>query len=509
LEYVSREIPDLEMKPARLVPFSKWNNELIVRKHGHGERKIAMQLKLPISLAIAVTILMSTLPLAGASSNNNDFVYQPQNQYIQLPSGTVPTDVPYCSSKTLGGLICYSPNFIRTAYDVPSALNGSGQTILIVDAYGSPTIQHDLMVFDETFGIPQPPSFTILCGTGGCPSTSTASSRIHDPTGWFVETSLDVEYAHAIAPGAKIVLVVASTNSGDSINVAEAKAIALYPGSVMSQSFGVPEYLLHANNAQIMQAEANYEAATAANITLLASAGDSGATNGLLDTPNALFPSSDPLNTAVGGTMGDPYVPFGPNSCSASCTSGLANFSGTCSTGPRPGYPSGCEPTGYGKEQVWNEGPPIGAATGGAPSLIFSVPQYQKSISGLTARTTPDVSYNAAVNGGVLVFTSFLGIPVWFVVGGTSAGSPQWAGIIALVNQARMEEGKGPIGFLNPVIYTKLTATQISKDFHDITIGNNTLVGTRAGFSAGVGWDDASGWGTPNVASLVADLTNS
>jgi subtilase family serine protease len=471
-----------------------------------GKRKTNILTMVVFASLLTISPLAVVAVAATSSTDNSTIYYQPQDVFVQLPSGVAPTSVPYCSSLSLVGLVCYSPNFITTAYNVPSSLDGTGQTIVIVDAYGSPTIADDLAFFDSTFGISAPPSFTILCGTGGCPATSTASARIHDPTGWFVETSLDVEYAHAIAPGASIVLDVASTNAGDALNAAEATAISLYPGSAMSQSFGIPEYALHANNGQIMQAEKNYAAATAAGITLLASAGDSGATNGLLSLTNALFPSSDPYNTAVGGTEGYPYTPLGVNSCTGGpCSTGLVTFTGTCSTGPRPGYPTLCTPAGYGQEQVWNEPPPIGpAATGGAPSLIFGiVPSYQSGL-GLLSRTTPDVSYNAAVNGGVLVYTSFAG-PHWYVVGGTSAGSPQWAGIVALVNQARAGLGKDPIGFLNPVIYG-LTSTQKGEDFHDITIGNNILGGTTGGFFAGIGWDDASGWGTPNVSNFVTDL---
>jgi subtilase family serine protease len=468
------------------------------------------------TILVASLLTVSPLSLAATTSSdaNSTVYYNPLNSYTQLPDGFTPDAVPYCSSITLTQLVCYSPDFIRAAYDIPTTLTGTGMTIVIVDAFGSPTIASDLESFDTEFSIPAPPSFTIICGTGGCPDTSTASARIHDPVGWFIETSLDVEYAHAIAPGAKIVLEVASTNAGDAINLAEANAIENFPNSIMSQSFGVPEFAIHANNVQIKQAEANYQAATAAGITLLASAGDSGATNGLPGTANAAFPSSDPFNTAVGGTMGNPYfdntvacVPgatcaAGTFSCSAgaTCTSGLVTFNGGtlgCLTGPRPGFPTFCTPTGYGAEQVWNEGAPIDAATGGAPSLLFGVPSYQFGL-GLTSRTTPDVSYNAAVNGGVLVFTSFLGFPHWFIVGGTSAGSPQWAGIIALIDQAR----GGPIGFLNPVLYGLA-----GSGFHDITVGNNQLVGTTVGFSATAGWDDASGWGTPDVAALVAALS--
>ncbi len=449
-------------------------------------------------LLTAVLIGLLLFGLVEISAAQTDFIYPKKPLYAEVgPDIVIPDAVPYC--KTRGRpIICYSPNFIRSAYNFPSNLDGTGQTILIVDAFGSPTIQNDLHVFDTTFGIPDPPSFTILCPEG-CPAFNPRNT-FHDEVGWSIETSLDVEYAHAMAPKANIVLVVASTSSGNAINVAEAAAIKLYPGSVMSQSFGIPEIVVHNNNAQIMQAHKNYMAAHAAGITALASAGDTGATNGF-GVLNALFPASDPLVTAVGGTQGDPYsFPASPSSCSGGpCTTGLVTFTGTCSAGARPGFPTGCTPTGYGAEQVWNE-PQFLIATGGAPSLFFGVPSYQNGL-GLTSRTTPDVSYDGAVNGGVLVYWTALGSPVWFIVGGTSAGSPQWAAIVALANQCRANHSLGSLGFMNPAIYTLA-----GSGFHDITVGNNKLLGTLPGFNAVTGWDAASGWGTPDVANLVANL---
>src|SRR5258708_324000 len=241
--------------------------------------------------------------LEASSVAGGDFDYIARPPHVQVISGTVaPDGLPFCRS----GLVCYTPNFVRSAYNFPSTLNGAGQTILIVDAFGSPTVAQDLATFDALFHVPAPPSFTILCPQNGCPAFDPTDTH-HDEAGWSVETSLDVQYAHAMAPGANIVLVVASTSSGTAINTAEAAAIQRYPGSVMSQSFGIPEILVHANNAQILQAHKNYLAAQAAGITVLASAGDFGPSNGF-GTPNPAFPPSDPLLTAPRVPPRNPYL---------------------------------------------------------------------------------------------------------------------------------------------------------------------------------------------------------
>jgi subtilase family serine protease len=465
--------------------------------------------------ALVVASLMLATPL-GVGAIQSDFNYKPGVSYVQLgPDTTLPQGLPLCKSASLGNIVCYSPKFIKKAYEFPSTstLDGSGQTIVIVDAFGSPTIANDLALFDARFGIAAPPSFTIFCGNSPtpldpttCPTVNINVNPIHDEFGWTIETSLDVEYAHAMAPGANIVLDVASTSSGNAINDAETAAIATYPGAIFSQSFGIPEIFLHANNGQVLQAQANYANGVSKGDTFFASAGDTGADFGF-GVAMANFPGSDLHNTGVTGTQGLPYNATGTlTACLTttpfSCTSGLSSYHGPCVIGSRFSQLS-CVPDGYGGEQVWNE-PSFGAATGGAPSLLFGVPSYQAGL-GLSARG-PDVAYNAAVNGGVLVQYGGFGFPVLFIVGGTSAGSPQWAGIAALSNQARAMAGKGPIGDLNPVLYGIYHSARYATDFHDITVGNDQLVGSSVGFSARAGYDVASGIGSPIVDQLIVDI---
>src|SRR6266571_1415412 len=467
--------------------------------------------------ALVVATLMLSAPL-GVGAVLSDFHYSPSLSYVELgPASTLPQGIPLCKSASLGNIVCYSPSFVKKAYEFPSTstLDGSGQTIVIVDAFGSPTIASDLALFYTRLGIAGPPSFTIFFGhsptpldPSTCPVVKINVNPKHDEFGWTIETSLDVEYAHAMAPGANIVLVVASTSSGNAINDAETAAIAAYPGAIFSQSFGIPEIFLtgNGNPGQVTQAQTNYANGVAVGDTFFASAGDTGADFGF-GVAMANFPGSDLHNTAVTGTQGLPYNATGtlmpcPTSTPFSCTSGLSAYHGPCVLGRT--IPPNCVPDGYGGEQVWNE-PSFGSATGGAPSLLFGVPSYQAGL-GLSARG-PDVDYNAAIDGGVLVVYGGFGSPVLFIVGGTSAGSPQWAGIAALANQARAMAGKCPIGDLNPTLYSIYHSARYATDFHDITVGNDKLVGSSVGFSAGTGYDVASGIGSPIVDQLIVDVT--
>jgi subtilase family serine protease len=424
----------------------------------------------------AFAAVATPLPTAAAAPHMSPHLTRVQGPAIaSLASDAVSRGCLFASA----GFSCYGPADLAKVYNFPSNLDGTGQTIIIVDAYGSPSMVHDLALFDRYFGVAAPPSFTIINATG---TGATGSGAL---TSWQVETSLDVEYAHAMAPGANIVLAVAATDNNFDINAAEAQVFPRYPGAIVSQSFGDWETDSTAGTSFAAEHKI-FEAATRLGDTLLASAGDAGATwtqfTGTTTPALASYPASDPLVTSVGGTQGKPY-------------------------------PGGLDVAGaYGGEATWNE-PQFDAATGGAPSVLFRAPSWQRGVTGYRTRTVPDVAYNAAINGGLEVFAS----PFIYLVGGTSCGSPQWAAIFALVNQARASDERDAIGFANAALY-RLGRQQTnhdgssqgdektaSVDFHDITTGNNALDST-IGFSAKRGYDLATGWGTPNVANLVDAL---
>jgi len=443
--------------------------------------------------------------------------------------GAVP---PACTSPapvhTSAFFHCYTPTEIAAAYTVDQlhteGVTGSGQTIVIVDSYGSPTALHDLQMFSHTFGLPEP-DLTIIHPTG----TPTFSNSMHGvQVGWAFETSLDLQWAHAMAPDAKLVLIAANPAETEGVQgfpsmfIGEQLAVNQFPGSVISQSFAVTEQSFNSAAAvQVARFDQVYQQAVANHVTLIASSGDSGTANvdkqgRLFPFPTVQWPSSDPLVTSAGGTWlqfgwtWDPTVSASTFfACLSSstpadvCFSQFLNFT-----------------TGAGRtEAVWREDwAPI--ATGGGRSVLFSTPGFQSPISqGVLQgrRGLPDVSWNAAVDGGVLVFTSFPGARVgWHIIGGTSASSPQLAAMVALANQLRHAAGKTSVGYLNPRLY-QLPAS----DFNDIvpqTFGTGagvTVLDSNAEFGTGIpgvpttsGWDLTTGFGSPQAHSFVHELAN-
>ena len=378
---------------------------------------------------------------------------------------------------TVFGIQCYDPQQIQAAYGFDKlynlGLSGKGHTIVIVDAFQAPTIQTDLQFFDKTFGLPDP-TFTQFMPDGSVPF----SYNNGDQLGWDTEITLDVEWSHAIAPGANIDLVLSKTDNDADILSAERFAVEHNLGDVISQSFGENESCV---DPMVLKAEHRlFQEATRKGITLLASAGDSGAAeltcDGTSEVKAASSPASDPLVTSVGGTQlqADPH------------------------TGA------------YQSEVVWSAAVDVvDGAGGGGFSAIYQRPEYQEGVAGISrggGRGVPDISYNASVNDGVLVFLTIPPIggtnELVSVFGGTSAGSPQWAGLTVLANQLARHR----LGFLNNALYF-IGKTPLSRvSFHDITSGDNSFDAIM-GFSAQRGWDAASGWGTPKANVLVPLLT--
>ena len=370
-------------------------------------------------------------------------------------------------------LNCYTPQELAKAYDIPTKLTGAGQTIVIIDAFGDPTLTQDLGVEDSTFGLPAANLSVIY--PNGQPTFDPTNA---DEVNWSGEIALDVESAHAVAPAAKIDLVVAKSDQDADILNALKYVVAHRLGSVLSQSFGEAE---SCEDPSIAKADhVLFAAAAAQGMTVFASSGDDGAAQPTCDgssfIKSAGLPAADPLVTGVGGT-----------SLTASQPDGT-----------------------YQSETAWND---EFGSSGGGYSTIYARPAYQNGFVHSSGRGVPDISYSADVNNGLLIAWS-QGDPAnvgdIFLFGGTSAGSPQWAAVIALANQA----GHHRLGFINGDLYSLGHGARYSAVFHDITTGNNTVSLTDAngnavniaGFPAAKGWDPVTGLGTPDVAHLLRYL---
>ena len=378
------------------------------------------------------------------------------------------------------GIACYSPNQFETAYDMrrlyAAGDSGQGRTIVLFDAYGSPTISADLKTFDQQFHLPAPPSLKVMQPVGAVPPFDGSNATM---VNWAFESTLDVEYAHAMAPKANLVLVETPVAETEGITgmpqlmAAENIMVNRGIGDVFSQSFGATEETF--NKTTLMNLRYAFENAYRHHVSVLASAGDTGSANYKLDGVNLFryptvgWPSSDPLVTSVGGTQlhlnaaGDRTAP----------------------------------------DNVWNDIPiGIDAAGGGGPSHVFARPAYQMGLTTAsgTARATPDISMSAAVNGGALVYLSFPGLPAGFyIVGGTSEASPLFSGVVAIADQIAGHR----IGLVNTRMYAMRSMP--GSGIVDVTLGNNTFTLTNSkgqpvftvpGWQAARGYDMASGLGT-------------
>jgi|HubBroStandDraft_1064217.scaffolds.fasta_scaffold94823_1 subtilase family serine protease len=396
---------------------------------------------------------------------------------------------------------CYEPGQVQQAYGLPAlyanGVTGRGQTIIIVDSFGSPTIASDLATFDSTFGLPAPPSLTILQPAGPVPPFDPTNG---DMLGWAGETTLDVEYAHTVAPDASIVLLetpvseTEGTTGFPQIVTAEEYAISHNLGGVISQSFSATEQTF-ATKQQIEGLRGAYEDAFAHNITVLSAAGDSGAANVGSDGetyytyPTTTWPPSDPLVTGVGGTQ----LHLNAN---GNHTSPDTVWNDTYNV-----------PT---NQFIFGDNGPNPLAGGGGLSIWFQRPSYQDSAAGIVgdARGVPDISMSAACNGAVDVYQSFPGEPAgWYPTCGTSEATPLFAGIVSLADQVAGH----PLGLINPALY-QLSAEN-APGIVNVTSGNNTVTFTQdnqtytvTGFNAGPGYNLATGVGTVFAPAFVYEL---
>jgi subtilase family serine protease len=403
---------------------------------------------------------------------------------VRSGAGSAPTDA---ECRALGFGPCYSPQEMRTAYGlnklVDGGMVGSGQTIVLIESYGSPTALADLQTFDQDYGLPDPPSLTVLAPLGAVPFDPTDSTQV----GWAFETTLDIQWAHAIAPGAAIVVLTSPVAETEGVQgmpeflALERYALDHHLGKIISQSWGATENTLFdaAGRRVLSDFTQFYERARREHVTVLASTGDSGSSNVGLDGvtvypfPTVGFPASSPLVTAVGGT---------------------SLFLDTAGN--------------YQSETVWDEVANGGGAGGGGISQVFKEPGYQQAALPDRVqhqlghrRGLPDISYNADPYTPILVYLGFLGPDNagYYSVGGTSEGSPQWAGIVADLDQYA---GR-PLGFLNTALYSIGGTGHFNQIGRDVTVGNNGYNGVP-GYAATRGWDLATGWGTPDLDKILS-----
>ncbi len=397
-------------------------------------------------------------------------------------------------------IACYLPAQVQRAYHLPrlyrQGVTGRGQTIVIVDSFGSPTVRRDLSRFDRAAGLPAPPSLKVIQPAGKVPPYQPDSDR----EGWAGETDLDVEYAHAIAPGASILLVETPTSENEGttgfpqIVAAETYVINHHLGGVISQSFSATEQTFP-SRASLLKLRGAYLDAARQGVTVLAASGDSGAADVRFNEvtyylhPVTSWPDSDPLVTGVGGTQlhlnaaGDNVTP--PTVWNDTFNVAANKFA------------------------VGNSGPnPL--AGGGGKSVVFARPRFQNGVRNIVGghRGVPDISMSGACNGAVDMYQSFGGQPAgWYPTCGTSEATPEFAGIVALADQVA---GR-PLGVINRYLYQ--LAARHAPGIVDVVSGNNTVsfrqggkLHTVHGFAARPGYDLASGVGTVNAPSFVREL---
>ena len=489
-----------------------------------------------LGLIFALAAALKPPGVASSQTGRTAALFQPAVAEWQfLGSSTTPPSEAACFAV---GRRCFTPVAMQNSYNVgplyAAGLTGRGKTIAVIDSFGSATIANDLNVFSTAFNLPHlcgeagvtctsgMPTFTILQVQGSPPPNPPPPNNgtgLENHNLWALEVSLDVEWAHAIAPEANIILVTAPTAEvlgvqgfSQMMNAVQ-YVVDNHLADVISMSLGAGEGTFSGTASLLNVRKALIDAQTN-HVTVLASSGDGGSSNALkvptknpnlIPYPSVIWPASDPLVTAVGGT----YL----------CTNPVTGI-GVDSTDP----PVQCQNNPGQREVGW-------IASGGGYSIFFPRPAFQNTLppgstyvgSSVGApgpnsnmRGVPDIAFQASARTGTLVYmtepaTTSSGTGCgganpcsigWYVVGGTSCSAPQWAGLIAIADQIAGSD----LGYINPALY-KIAANpgKYAADFFDVTTGNNQTT-SIPGYAASTGWDAVTGLGTPNAATLLPAL---
>jgi kumamolisin len=344
----------------------------------------------------------------------------------------------------------FTPPQVAEAYDYPTAADGTGQCIALIELGGG-YVDSDIQTYFGQLGI-TPPTVVAVPVDGGTNSPG-------DPNGADGEVALDIQVAGSIAPGARIAVYFApNTTQGFQDAISAAIHDTTNNPSAISISWGGPESSWDA--ASLSSFDNTMQTAAALGVTITAASGDSGSSDGVSDGANHVdFPASSPHVLACGGTN-------------------LTVSNGVRST-----------------ETVWNDLSEGGGATGGGVSSYFALPSWQSNANvpapsnGSGGRGVPDVSGDAAPATGYQILIDGQSA----VVGGTSAVAPLWAALVALVNQQTGRQ----IGFLNPALYSGGET-----NFYDVTSGSN------GSYDAAAGWDPCTGLGSPDGQKIATLVTN-
>ena len=427
---------------------------------------------------LALCLLLTACTSSTGSTNGTSptpTATHARNSSTATPTNTLADVCPAPLNNVAG---CFTPHAMRVAYGVEPLIQkgftGKGQTVIDIVSFGSPTLQTDVDAFSKQFGLPQV-NIKIIA-----PLNVKEYDPNGDKNGWIGETTLDVEMIHAMAPDAGIVVLVSPVAETEgTIGLPEFRQLTQYAidhhlGTIVTNSWGASEATLQntAGQQEIQKWNTLFQQATTQQgFTFLAASGDHGATDAidpagqvLAKTPTTSFANDSPWVTSVGGTT-------------------LTRVGATTN------------------ERVWDSAG--GAAGGGGYSQFFKEPSYQQTLptsvqSQLNNRRgVPDVSAAADPSTALAYYVS----DHWQMIGGTSASTPLWAGIIAIANQMAGHS----LGFIDPGLYKVAMSNNYNQDFHDITVGNNSFNGVQ-GAPAVQGWDASSGLGSPNAEKLLPDL---